>query len=140
MKSTQLVFPLTLPACLAPCMRVWCEALKLCATDTLFGRMFSLPHVAPAQYSVVSACIGPMLGVPSIVWRMDMTDKCSVFESFEENACCLRVAAGPCLPNGPITQLGPYFTRNPCMYSMDASLYEYTLCSATVHLMLRWNI
>ena len=28
--------------------------------------------------------------------------------------CCLRVAAGPCLPNGPITQLSPYFTRNPC--------------------------
>ena len=28
--------------------------------------------------------------------------------------CCLRVAAGPCLPNGTITQLSPYFTRNPC--------------------------
>ena len=23
-------------------------------------------------------------------------------------------AAGPCLPNGPIMQLSPYFTRNPC--------------------------
>ena len=29
--------------------------------------------------------------------------------------CCLRVAAGPCLPNGQITQLSPYFTRNPSM-------------------------
>ena len=28
--------------------------------------------------------------------------------------CCLTVAAGPCLPNGPITHLSPYFTRNPC--------------------------
>ena len=28
--------------------------------------------------------------------------------------CCLRVAAGPCLPNGPITQLSPYMIRNPC--------------------------
>ena len=27
--------------------------------------------------------------------------------------CCLRVATGPCLPNGPITQLSPYLTRNP---------------------------
>ena len=23
-------------------------------------------------------------------------------------------SSDPCLPNGPITQLGPYFTRNPC--------------------------
>ena len=30
--------------------------------------------------------------------------------------CCLRVAASPCLPNGPITQLSPYFTRNPCTW------------------------
>ena len=28
--------------------------------------------------------------------------------------CCLRVAAGPCLPNSQITQFNPYFTRNPC--------------------------
>ena len=28
--------------------------------------------------------------------------------------CCLRLAAGPGLPNGPITQLSPYLTQNPC--------------------------
>ena len=28
--------------------------------------------------------------------------------------CCLRVAASPCLPNSPITQLSPYLTQNPC--------------------------
>ena len=28
--------------------------------------------------------------------------------------CCLTVAASPCLPNSPITQLSPYFTQNPC--------------------------
>ena len=28
--------------------------------------------------------------------------------------CCLRVAAGPSLPNGPITQLTPHLTQNPC--------------------------
>ena len=28
--------------------------------------------------------------------------------------CSPRVAASPCLPNGPKTQLGPYLTRNPC--------------------------
>ena len=28
--------------------------------------------------------------------------------------CCQRVAAGTCLPNGPITQLSPYLTQNPC--------------------------
>ena len=28
--------------------------------------------------------------------------------------CCLRVAACPCLPNGPITQLSPYLTQNHC--------------------------
>ena len=34
--------------------------------------------------------------------------------------CCLRVAADPCLPNGPITQLSPYLTWNPCIaYFMD---------------------
>ena len=33
--------------------------------------------------------------------------------------CCLRVAAGPCLPKGPITQLSPYFNRNPCMGSYN---------------------
>ena len=27
--------------------------------------------------------------------------------------CCPRVAAAPSLPNGPITQLSPYFTRKP---------------------------
>ena len=27
--------------------------------------------------------------------------------------CCPRVAAVPSLPNGPITQLSPYFTRKP---------------------------
>ena len=27
--------------------------------------------------------------------------------------CCPRVAAAPSLPNGPITQLSPYLTRNP---------------------------
>ena len=27
--------------------------------------------------------------------------------------CCPGVAAGPCLPNGPITQLRPYLTRKP---------------------------
>ena len=46
--------------------------------------------------------------------------------------CCLRVAAGPCLPNGPITQLSPYFIRNPCnVYSMLQKLfacYELYLC------------
>ena len=26
--------------------------------------------------------------------------------------CCLTAAVGPCLPNGPITQLSPYLTRN----------------------------
>ena len=30
--------------------------------------------------------------------------------------CCLRLAAGPCLPNGPIMQLSPYLTQNPCSY------------------------
>ena len=33
--------------------------------------------------------------------------------------CCPRVAASPCLLNGPSTQLSPYFTRNP--------LYGYTI-------------
>ena len=28
--------------------------------------------------------------------------------------CCLRVTAGPCLPNSPISQLSPYLTWNPC--------------------------
>ena len=28
----------------------------------------------------------------------------------------LRVAAGPCLLNGPITQLSPDITRNPCKW------------------------
>ena len=27
--------------------------------------------------------------------------------------CCLRVAAGPCLPKGPIMQLSPYLTLDP---------------------------
>ena len=30
--------------------------------------------------------------------------------------CCQRVAAGPCLSNGSITQLSPYLTQNPCTY------------------------
>ena len=28
--------------------------------------------------------------------------------------CCPILAAGPCLPNGPISQLSPHLTRNPC--------------------------
>ena len=27
---------------------------------------------------------------------------------------CPRVSAGPCLSDGPITQLSPYYTQNPC--------------------------
>ena len=38
----------------------------------------------------------------------------SVFESFDDNAAP-RIAAAPSLPNGPITQLSPYFTRKPGM-------------------------
>ena len=28
--------------------------------------------------------------------------------------CCLRVGAGPCLPNGPNMHFSPYLTWNPC--------------------------
>ena len=38
--------------------------------------------------------------------------------------CCRTVAAGPCLPNGPIIQLSPYLIRNPCMSFMEASQSE----------------
>ena len=33
--------------------------------------------------------------------------------------CCPRVAAVLSLPNGPITQLSPYFTRNPCTWQNE---------------------
>ena len=39
----------------------------------------------------------------------------SVFGSFEDNS-------GPCLPNGPITQLSPYLTQNPCMNTTETVL------------------
>ena len=35
--------------------------------------------------------------------------------------CYLRIAAGPCLPNGPIMQLSPYLTQNPCMVSCNSN-------------------
>ena len=44
----------------------------------------------------------------------------------------------PCLPNGPITQLGPYLTRNPCTYAWThlgfaaaASTMPYSATSLT---------
>ena len=39
--------------------------------------------------------------------------------------CCLRVSAGPCLPNGPITQLSPYFTQNPCILLYNALCHSW---------------
>ena len=36
--------------------------------------------------------------------------------------CCPRVAAGLCLPNGPITQLSPYLIRKPGIYVVLFSL------------------
>ena len=48
--------------------------------------------------------------------------------------CCLRVAAGPCLPDGPIMQLSPYFTRNPCTYWRAIPLsYEYQSLDISMH-------
>ena len=35
--------------------------------------------------------------------------------------CCPRVAAAPNLPNGPITQLGPYLTQKPGIYLRHSS-------------------
>ena len=39
--------------------------------------------------------------------------------------CCLRVAACTCLPYGPITQLSPYFTQNPCTIKWNGLLSIY---------------
>ena len=39
--------------------------------------------------------------------------------------CSLRVAAGPCLPNGPITQLSPYFTQEPGIEKKKFEMLPY---------------
>ena len=43
--------------------------------------------------------------------------------------CCLRAAAGHGLPNGSITQLSPYLTRNPCTLSKLYSHYPLIYCT-----------
>ena len=49
--------------------------------------------------------------------------------------CCLRVAASPFLPNGPITQLSPYFTRNPCICSASLLLPSFL---TTTNVISQW--
>ena len=40
-------------------------------------------------------------------WNLQVCYTYWVFESFEGKQCGPRVASGPCLPNGPITQPSP---------------------------------
>ena len=61
--------------------------------------------------------------------------------------CCPRVAAAPSLPNGPITQLSPYFTRKPgkswgalpCSYFLPRGPCAATMRSVHTHFVSQVN-
>ena len=51
----------------------------------------------------------------ALLHRRDGATEYSVFVSFEDNACCLRVVTGLGRPNCAVTQLSPSLTQKHCI-------------------------
>ena len=65
----------------------------------------------------------------------------SVLSYLRRGQCCLRVAAGPCLSNGQITQLSHYLTPNPSIRAQMCTSWDLTrLFVVKLYLMVIWRV
>ena len=71
------------------------------------------PHLIPYRHSHKRRVTGGLACKP--LQKYFFTLALTIASLSHWGQCCLRVAASPCLPNSPITQLSPYFTQNPCI-------------------------
>ena len=53
--------------------------------------------------------------------------------------CCPGVAAAPSLPNGPITQLSPYFTRKPGIWNSQGGEPTMVRAKEIKYRAFEWN-